>query len=85
MITETGWPTRDPSIPGLLASEQAQVDFLLRMLAITATESLDGLIWAFPNDPNTGEGNGLFDFISLHSNDGTAKQAYDYWQALRSL
>ena len=50
-----------------------------------ATESSDGSVRAFHNHPNTGENNGLFDFISLRSNDGTEKQAYDYLRALRSL
>ena len=50
-----------------------------------ATESSDGSVRAFHNDANTGENNGLFDFISLRSNDGTEKQAYDYLRALRSL
>ncbi len=85
MITETGWPSEEIAAPMVETSEQAQIDYLLRLLTITRDESVEALIWVFPHDPNTEAASGVFNHVSLRENDGTAKSAYAYWQALRSL
>lgn len=85
MITETGWPTQDFPDAAVTATDQAQVDYLLRLLEITKAETMHALIWVFPHDPNSGLAGGIFDHISLRTNEGTAKAAFAYWEALQSL
>ncbi|MCB0710808.1 MAG: hypothetical protein KDD67_00610 [Ignavibacteriae bacterium] len=85
MITETGWPTKNFPHPTVEATEAAQIEYLRRLLEITSSESVDALIWAFPNDPNSGIAGGVFDAISLRSNNGNPKGAWDWWSALREL
>ncbi len=85
MITETGWPSGNYPDPTLAATERSQVDYLVRLLEIAQGESVEGLVWVFPNDANSGIAGGIFDAISLRRNNGEPKEGWDWWQGLRSL
>lgn len=85
MITETGWPSEDFPDASVTATERAQVDYLIRLLELTADVEMEALVWAFPHDINTGVADGIFDHVSLRTNAGPAKEAYAYWEALRDL
>ena len=85
LITETGWPSEPIAGTAILASERAQINFLQWLLKATAGETMAGLVWAFPHDPDTGIANGAFDHISMKTNDGNPKEVWDFWEALRSL
>ena len=85
MITETGWPSQDFPHEAVTATEQAQIEYLLRLLELTKDVETEALIWVFPHDPDTGEAGGIFDHVSLRTNSGSAKAAYAYWEALRDL
>ena len=83
IITETGWPSQSTRIRA--ASEQAQIEYLKVLLIRTRSINLMGLMWVFPNDGTFGIAGGIFDYISMKRKDGSPKQVYAYWQALKSL
>lgn len=84
VITETGWPTK-PTASGVEGSEQAQVDYLLTLAEQANQIEAEALIWVFPHDADFGIAGGIFDHISLKTNDGTPKPAFDYWRAFQQL
>jgi len=85
MITETGWPSEPISGTAIVGTGRAQIEFLKWLLAATDGETMAGLVWAFPHDPNSGIANGAFDHISMRENSGDPKEVWDFWQALREL
>lgn len=84
MITETGWPTEDlPS--GVAGSDQAQIDFLMKLIQQANGIDVEVIIWVFPHDAPFGIAGGIFDHLSFIENDGTPKAGYEYWKAINSL
>ena len=85
MITETGWPSHGFPVPSVDADPQTQVDYLIRLVELTKDMDTEGIVWVFPHDAPLGIAGGIFDHISLRERDGKDKEAYGYWQALKSL
>lgn len=84
MITETGWPSQDTA-SGVQGSEDAQVDYLLKLTGQANQVNAEAVIWVFPHDADFGIAGGIFDHISLRHNDGSPKKGLAYWQALLAL
>ncbi len=84
IITETGWPSVN-LVTGVQGSEQAQIDYLLKLGGFANDIDLQALMWVLPHDANFNEAGGVFDNISLFTNDDQEKPAYEYWKAIHSL
>ncbi|MDF1500291.1 MAG: hypothetical protein P1P76_07480 [Anaerolineales bacterium] len=84
MITETGWPTK-PTASGVSGSEEDQTAFLLKLVRQADDLDAAAVIWVFPHDAEFRIAGGIFDSISLRTNEGAPKTAFSYWQALLSL
>lgn len=84
MITETGWPS-ETTDSGVQGSDQAQIDYMMRLVEQANRIKTQAIVWVFPHDAHFPAGGGVFDTISLQRNDGSPKPAYGYWRAIRSL
>jgi hypothetical protein len=84
MITETGWPSQSTA-SGVTGSDQAQIDYLMKLIQQADDLEVEAIIWVFPHDAEFGIAGGIFDHISLKYNDGSAKPAFAYWQAVNAL
>lgn len=83
MITETGWPSKtNQQVPDTSASEDIQLLYLEKLLALTEPLPRFALIWSFQHDPEIGVARGLFDYIALKNNDGSSKKVFDEWKSL---
>lgn len=84
VITETGWPTAD-LVTGVSGSDAAQADYAVELATHANGIAVEAIVWVFPHDAAFGLAGGIFDAISLFSNDGQAKPAYEHWKAINAL
>jgi len=81
-FTEMGWPTDSDIVQG---DQDAQVNFLLKLLESTEDLDVELMVWSFPHDVKSGVAGGIFDSISMKKNNGEEKKVFQYWKALNSL
>jgi len=84
IITETGWPSQD-TVSGVIGSQQAQIDYLTKLVQQADAIDVEMIIWVFPHDAAFGIAEGIFDHLSLVDSDGNPKTGFEYWQAINSL
>jgi hypothetical protein len=84
MITETGWPSETlPS--GVSGSEEEQIDYILKLVQQANMINVQTMIWVFPHDAEFGLAGGIFDHLSLRTNDGQPKAGWEMWKAIQRL
>lgn len=85
LITETGWPSGGGFVA--TASEQAQLDYVCRLVTLSTTTELAGIIYGLPYDGDFAAifGTPVFDTLGMHTSDGTAKPLRNLWSQLRAV
>lgn len=84
LITETGWPTVE-LITGVKGSHQDQIDYMVKISNQANDLDVQALIWVLPRDGEFGVAGGVFDNVSLFTNEGNPKPAYAYWKAIYAV
>jgi hypothetical protein len=85
LVTETGWPSESAFVA--TATEQAQVDYVCRLLAVAEDVELTGVIYGLPFDDDFGAvfGTPVFDRLGLANEDGSVKLVRGLWDELRAI
>jgi hypothetical protein len=85
IITETGWPSESAFVP--TATEQAQVDYLCRLIAVSGDVPLAGIVYGLPFDGDFSAifGTPVFDRLGLANADGSPKLVQAVWDELRAV
>jgi|GEM_PF-7113557 len=85
LISETGWPSAGPYVAG--ASEQAQLDYVCRLIEVADGVELTGLIYGLPYDGDFSAifGTPVFDTLGMNNADDTPKPLRSLWNELRAV
>ena len=85
LVSETGWPSDSTLVA--TATEQAQVDYVCRLIDVASQVDLVGIVYGLPFDGDFAGifGTPVFDHLGLARADGTPKLVGALWDELRAV